>query len=152
MTNNISDLRFDAINFDGTTLNVFNGKSFTAADKKTGFGSGKKTVGTFTINGTRYENIAVDRLKVILGCEGTTANRTRVPATISGYCSRIVALFEEGTTRHKEVKKVCDSLVKLEAKYKAEDEAKAAEEDALAYLNGLSEDGLKALLAKVAKK
>lgn len=150
-TNTINDLKFESINFDGSTVNSFNGKEFTACNKVSGFGSGKKTVGTFTVNGTRYENIAIDRLRALLG-DGSTRTTTRTPATISGYCSKIVGLFEEGTKRYSEVKKACDALTKLEAKYKAEDEAKAAEEDALNYLNGLSEDALAALLAKVTKK
>jgi hypothetical protein len=149
-TNTINDLKFENINFDGSTVNSFNGKEFTACNKVSGFGSGKKTVGTFTVNGTRYENIAIDRLRSLLG-DGSTRTTKRTPATISGYCSKIVGFFEEGTTRYNEVKKACDALTKLEAKYIAEDEAKAAEYEAIIYLQSLSDDALKSLLMKAGK-
>jgi hypothetical protein len=93
---NLETLRFADIDFDGTTQHAYNGKMFTATGKMTGFGSGKKTVGTFVVDGTRYENIAIDRLRTIL--EGTTSTSTRTHRAnkvTAGYCfDKLREMFE----------------------------------------------------------
>lgn len=92
----IETLRFSEIEFDGTTQHNYNGKIFTATDKISGFGSGKKTVGTFTIDGTRYENIAIDRLRNILEGAKSTATRThRANKLTASYCfDKLREMFE----------------------------------------------------------
>ena len=92
----INELRFSEIEFDGTTQHTFNGKMFTATDKISGYGSGKKTVGTFEVDGTRYENIAIDRLRTILDGSKTTTTRThRASKVTAGYCfDKLREMFE----------------------------------------------------------
>lgn len=93
----IETLGFANIEFDGTTQHTYNGKVFTATDKISGFGSGKKTVGTFTIDGTRYENIAVDRLRTILEGVKSTGTRThRANKVTAEYCiDKLTDFFKE---------------------------------------------------------
>lgn len=92
----IDNLKFSVIEFDGTTQHSYNGKIFTATDKITGFGTGKKTVGTFVVDGTRYENIAVDRLRTILeGAKSTTTRTHRANKVTAGYCfDKLREMFE----------------------------------------------------------
>lgn len=92
----LETLRFAEIEFDGTTQHTYNGKMFTATDKISGFGSGKKTVGTFIVDGTRYENIATDRLRTILEGSKTTTTRTHKANKITaGYCfDKLREMFE----------------------------------------------------------
>lgn len=93
----LETLGFANIEFDGTTQHAYNGKMFTATDKISGYGSGKKTVATFTVDGTRYENIAIDRLKTILEGSKTTTTRTHKANKITaGYCfDKLREMFEE---------------------------------------------------------
>ena len=92
----LETLRFAEIEFDGTTQHAYNGKMFTACDKISGFGSGKKTVGTFIVDGIRYENIAIDRLKTILEGSKTTTTRThKANKVTAGYCfDKLREMFE----------------------------------------------------------
>ena len=83
----LETLGFANIEFDGTTQHVYNGKTFTACDKISGFGSGKKTVATFIVDGIRYENVAIDRLRTILEGSKTTTTRThKANKVTAGYC------------------------------------------------------------------
>ena len=92
----IEALGFANIEFDGTTQHTYNGKMFTACDKISGFGSGKKTVATFIVDGTRYENIAIDRLRAILEGTKSTSTRThRANKVTAGYCfDKLREMFE----------------------------------------------------------
>ena len=92
----LETLGFANIEFDGTTQHAYNGKMFTACDKISGFGSGKKTVATFTVDGTRYENIAIDRLRAILEGTKSTSTRThRASKVTAGYCfDKLREMFE----------------------------------------------------------
>lgn len=133
MKNTIEKLKMDAIVVDGTTINVYNGKEFTATNKVSGFGSGKKTVCTITIGGRRYENVAIDRIKAILDGNTRTRSKSAQPATISDYCNKIEHLFaqpeseteEETKIRKEALKRVTKLTVKLrelEAALNTEDE------------------------------
>lgn len=92
----LETLGFANIEFDGTTQHTFNGKMFTACDKISGFGSGKKTVATFVVDGTRYENIAIDRLRAILEGTKSTSTRThRANKVTAEYCfDKLREMFE----------------------------------------------------------
>lgn len=92
----LETLRFAEIDFDGTTQHTYNGKVFTATDKISGFGTGKKTVATFTVDGTRFENIAIDRLRTILEGSKTTTTRThRANKVTAEYCfDKLREMFE----------------------------------------------------------
>lgn len=109
----IDELRFSEIEFDGTTQHTFNGKMFTATDKISGYGSGKKTVGTFTVDGTRYENIAIDRLRTILEGSKTTTTRTHKANKITAeYCfNRLREFFNEAGADCKGIDKLEKTLV-----------------------------------------
>lgn len=93
----INELRFSEIEFNGTTQHTFNGKMFTATDKISGFGSGKKTVATFIVDGIRYENIAIDRLRTILEGSKTTTTRTHKANKVTAdYClEKLTGFFKE---------------------------------------------------------
>lgn len=108
----IENLRFAEIIFDGTTQHNYNGKMFTACDKLTGFGSGKKTVGTFVVDGTRYENIAIDRLRSILEGAKSTATRThRANKITAEYCiDKLTDFFKEANADLRILYKVKKSL------------------------------------------
>lgn len=119
MKNTIENLKMDAINFDGMTINSYNGKEFTATNKVTGFGSGKKTVCTITIGGRRYENIAIDRIKAILDGNTRTRSKSAQPATISDYCNKIEHLFAQPETETEEAAKIRKEALKRVAKLTA---------------------------------
>ena len=112
MKNTIENLKMDSIVFDGLTINCYNGQEFTATNKITGYGSGKKTVCTINIGGRRFENIAIDRVKAIL--EGKTRSRSKSaqPATISDYCNKIEHLFAQPETETDEEKKIRTEALK----------------------------------------
>lgn len=129
---NLETLGFASIEFDGTTRHVYNGKMFTATGKISGYGSGKKTVATFTIDGTRYENIAVDRLRNILeGAKSTSTRTHRQNRVTADYCiSKLTEFFKEVDADLRILYKVKKSLERATAR-KA-NEAKIA--DACAVL------------------
>ena len=114
----LETLRFSEIEFDGTTQHAYNGKMFTACDKISGFGSGKKTVGTFTVDGTRYENAAVDRLRTILEGTKTTSTRThRANKVTVDYCiDKLTDFFKEVDADLRILYKVKKSLERATAR------------------------------------
>lgn len=126
----IETLRFAEIEFNGTTQHVYNGKMFTASDKISGYGSGKKTVGTFVVDGTRYENIAIDRLRTILEGSKTTTTRTHKASKVTaGYCfDKLREFFAEAGADCKGIDKLEKTLADAIEKQKRDEEiAKACE-------------------------
>lgn len=137
-----------------------NGKKFRVANKVSGYGSGKKTVVDFELTTeagevVTKEHIDITTIKRIL--DGDTANikRARINltniGTIGGYCDRIELLFAEEEKRLKEIKALTAQLRELEDRYTEENEQQRKQNDALEYLNGLTEEQRAAFLAMLAK-
>lgn len=138
----------------------YNGKRFRVANKQSGYGSGKKTVVDFELtvdDGSVVvrEHADITTIKRIL--DGDTANikRARINltniGTIGGYCDRIELLFAEEEKRLKEIKALTAQLRELEDRYTEENEQQRKQNDALEYLNGLTEEQRAAFLAMLAK-
>lgn len=119
MKNTIETLKMDAIVFDGMTINCYNGNEFTATNKITGFGSGKKTVCTITVGGRRFENVAIDRVKAILEGKTRTRSKSAQPATISDYCNKIEHLFSQPENETDDEKKIRVEALKRVSKLTA---------------------------------
>lgn len=95
----------------------YNGKAVEVTNKITGFGSGKKTVYTGTIDGTAFENWDVCRIKKVLGIavSGTAKGGVNIrvmsddeiDAVINAECNRFKSLL--------------DGLTKFLSKYDAAD-------------------------------
>lgn len=138
----------------------YNGKKFRVANKQSGYGSGKKTVVDFELTTesgevVTKEHLDITSIKRILDGDTTNVKRARVSlgnaGTISGYCDRIELLYAEEESRLIEVKKLTSQLRELEEKYTEEDEQQRKQNDALEYLNGLTEEQRAAFLAMLAK-
>lgn len=138
----------------------YNGKKFRVANKQSGYGSGKKTVVDFELTTesgevVTKEHLDITSIKRILEGDTTNVKRARVnlasAGTISGYCDRIELLYAEEESRLTEVKKLTSQLRELEERYTEEDEQQRKQNDALEYLNGLTEEQRAAFLAMLSK-
>lgn len=138
----------------------YNGKKFRVANKQSGYGSGKKTVVDFELTTeagevVTKEHLDITTIKRILDGDSSNVKRTRInltnAGTIGGYCDRIELLFAEEEERLKEVKALTSQLRELEERYTEEDEQQRKQNDALEYLNGLTEEQRAAFLAMLAK-
>lgn len=138
----------------------YNGKKFRVANKQSGYGSGKKTVVDFELTTdagevVTKEHIDITTIKRILDGDSSNIKRARInlsnAGTIGGYCDRIELLFAEEEERLKEVKALTTQLRELEERYSEEDEQQRKQNDALEYLQGLTEEQRAAFLAMLAK-
>lgn len=138
----------------------YNGKKFRVANKQSGYGSGKKTVVDFELTTesgevVTKEHLDITSIKRILDGDTTNVKRARVnlasAGTIGGYCDRIELLYAEEENRLAEVKKLTSQLRELEERYTEEDEQQRKQNDALEYLNGLTEEQRAAFLAMLSK-
>lgn len=160
----ISMAGFEAFGMAATLADAqyfeYNGKKFRVANKQSGYGSGKKTVVDFELTTeagevVTKEHIDITTIKRILDGDSANIKRTRITlasaGTIGGYCDRIELLFAEDENRLAEVKKLTTQLRELEERYIEENEQQRKQNDALEYLNGLTEEQRAAFLAMLAK-
>lgn len=138
----------------------YNDKRFRVANKVSGYGSGKKTVVDFELTADDgsvvvKEHIDITTIKRILDGDSSNIKRTRInltnAGTIGGYCDRIELLYAEQESRLAEIKKLTTQLRELEERYAEEDEQQRKQNDALEYLNGLTEEQRVAFLAMLSK-
>lgn len=160
----ISMAGFEALGLAATLSEAeyleYNGKKFRVANKQSGYGSGRKTVVDFELTTdagevVTKEHIDITTIKRILDGDSSNIKRARInllnAGTIGGYCDRMELLFAEEEERLKEVKKLTDQLRELEERYSQEDEQQRKQNDALEYLNGLTEEQRLAFLAMLSK-